>query len=70
VGEAKGKGWTAVDDCPGNGFGFVEENGFGFAAGFGTELIVSGENGFATAGNGFVVCPALGNGFVLEFVVG
>lgn len=69
VDEAKEKGWGAVCPCAGNGFKFVEGNGFGLAA-FGSELFDSAVNGFAfvTTGNGFIVCPVLGNGFVPELV--
>ena len=48
----------------GNGFEFGDGNWFGFVT-FGAELFVGTVNGFgfAAAGNGFIVCPAPGNGF-------
>jgi hypothetical protein len=66
--EAKEMGWGTTCDWEGNGFIFEDGNGFGLAP-FGTKLFVA-VNGFglAAAGNGFVVCPTLGNGFLLEVV--
>ncbi len=63
--DKKEKGWETVGDWVGYGFEFTDENGFG-----GRELFVGAVNGFGftAAGNGFIVCPALGNGFVLGFV--
>jgi hypothetical protein len=67
LGEARGKGWETDRDCIGNGFEFVDGNGFGFAI-FGTKVLLCAAKGlaFATAGN---VCAAAGNGLV-EFIVG
>lgn len=57
----KGKGWVV------NGFEFGDRNGFGLVT-FGAELFVGTLNGFAfaEAGNGFIVCQVVGNGFVLK----
>ena len=48
----------------GNGFEFGDRNWFSYVT-FGVELFVGtvSEFGFAAAGNRFIVCPALGNGF-------
>lgn len=63
--DKKEKGWEIVGDWVGNGFEFGDGNGFGLIT-FGAELFVGTENGFgfAAVGNGFIVCPVLGNGFV------
>ena len=68
--EAKENGWGRVCDFVGNGFELANENGFGPAA-FEAKLFVCAVNGFTfpAAGNGFVVCPGMGNGFVPEFIV-
>lgn len=60
--DKKEKGWVG---WVGNGFEFGDGNWLGLIM-FGAELFVGTVNGFgfAEAGNGFIVCPALGNGFV------
>ena len=60
--DKKEKGWEIVGDWVGNGFEFGDGNGFGLII---AELFVGTENGFgfAAVGNGFIVCPVLGNGF-------
>ena len=60
----KEKSREAVTDWVGNGFEFEDW--------FGAELFVGTVNGFgfAVVGNGFIVCPALGNGFVGRGLVG
>jgi hypothetical protein len=67
LGGKKEKGWETVGDWVGNGFEFEfgDGNWFGLVA-LGAELFVGTVNGFAfaAAGNGFIVCPVLGNGFV------
>jgi len=67
--DIKEKGWETVGDWVVNGFEFGDGNGFGFVT-FGVELFVVTVNGvaFAEAGNGFIVCPVVGNGFVLGLV--
>jgi hypothetical protein len=65
LGDKKEKGWEIVGDWVGNGFEFGDGNWFGLVT-FGAELFVGTVNGlaFAAAGNGFIVCPVPGNGFV------
>jgi hypothetical protein len=65
LGGGKGKGWETVGDWVGNGFEFEDGNWFGLVT-FRAELFIGTVNGFgfAAAGNGFIVCPVLGNGFV------
>jgi hypothetical protein len=55
-------GWETDRDCTGNGFAFVDGNGF--------EALLSAPKGlvFDTPGNGFAVCTEVGNGLV-EFTV-
>ena len=61
------RGWETVGDWVGNGFEFEfgYGNWFGLVT-FGAELFIGTVNGFAfaAAGNGFIICPVLGNGFV------
>ena len=65
----KEKGWETVGDWVGNGFEygfeFGDGNWFGLVT-FEAEWFVATANGFAfaAAGNGFIVCPAPGNGLV------